>query len=298
MEKSKIVHASDIAKFLNAKLFGENIIIKNVTPILSLSSNCLSFVKKFDDVYIDIINSNSNSLIICTDQYKDKIKSTFIVSDNPRLDFLRVIREFFTQEHPKGIHPAANVHPESKIGRKVYIGANTFIDSQVSIGDNSIIEQNVVILGKVSIGKECVVKSNSVIGEEGFGFEYNKYGIPEHFPHIGTIEIGDSVWIGACSTIERATIDKTVISSNVKIDDLVQIGHNCLIGDNTLIMAGSIICGGVIIGKNCWIAPNTTIKEKIKIGNNSYTGLGTVVINNVHDNTTVVGNPAKKLEKI
>lgn len=297
MEKNKKIKASDIANFLNAKLFGKNILIENAVPIQSLSRNCLSFVKKFEDFYIDLINANRNSLIICKEQYKDKIKSSFIVSDNPRLDFLRVIREFFTSEHPIGVHPTANVHPDSKIGKKVYIGANTYIDSEVSIGDNTIIKHNVVILGKVSLGKGCVVKSNSVIGAEGFGFEYNKYGIPEHFSHIGSIEIGDNVWIGACSTIERATIDKTIISSNAKIDDLVQIGHNCFINNNTLIMAGTIICGGVIIGRNCWIAPNTSIKEKLKLGDNAYTGLGAVVINDVPNNTIVVGNPAKKIKK-
>jgi len=297
MGKNDKVKASDIANFLNAKLFGKNINIENAVPIHSLSPNSLSFVKKFEDSYINLINENHNSLIICNEEYKDKIKSSFIISDNPRLDFLRVIKEFFTSEHDTGIHPTANVHPDSKIGKKVFIGAHVNIGPEVSIGDNTIIEHNVVIMGKVIFGKGCVVKSNSVIGAEGFGFEYNEYGIPEHFPHIGSIEIGDNVWIGACSTIERATIDRTIISSNVKIDDLVQVGHNCFIGNNTLIMAGSIICGGAKIGSNCWIAPNTSIKEKLKLGDNAFTGLGAVVINDVPNNTKMVGNPAKELKK-
>jgi len=297
MENIRRIMASDIANFLNAKLFGKNLLIKRALPLHSLSNNCLSFVKKYENASVDIINKCQNSLIICSNEYKDKIYSSYIVSDKPRFDFLCVIREFFSSVPPRGVHSTAKVHPNSNMGKNIYIGANTYIDSEVSIGDNTIVEHNVVITGIVSLGKNCIVKSNSVIGAEGFGFEYNEYGIPEHFPHIGSIEIGDNVWIGACCTIERATIDKTIISSNVKIDDLVQIGHNCCIGDNTLIMAGSIICGGVIIGRNCWIAPNTSIKEKLKLGNNAYTGLGAVIINDVPNNAIVVGNPAKIMKK-
>lgn len=295
-EKEKI-KASDIANFLNAKLFGKDLSIESVTPIHLLSPNSLSFARKFDDEYVAFINGNIDSLIICMPEYEGKIESSFIISDNPRLDFLHVIREFFSSEQAAGIHTTANVHPDSKIGENVFIGANTYIGPKVSVGDNTVINHNVVIIGKTRIGKECVVKSNAVIGEEGFGFEYNEYGIPDHFPHIGSIEIEDNVWIGASSIVERATIDKTVIKANVKIDDLVQVGHNSIIGSNTLIMSGSVICGGAVIGRNCWIAPNTSIKEKVKVNDNAYVGLGAVVIDDVPANTVVVGNPARKLRE-
>lgn len=291
------IKASDIASFLNARLFGGDLVIENITPIHKLAPKSLSFASKFDEKYVAFINENPSSLIICTPEYEDRIESSFIVSDSPRLHFLHVIKEFFSSEQAPGIHPTANIHPDAEIGENVFIGANAYIGPEVTIGDNTIIKHNVVIIGRTRIGRDCVIKSNAVIGEEGFGFEYNEYGVPDHFPHIGSIEIGDNVWIGACSTVERATIDKTIIKSNVKIDDLVQVGHNTTIGRSTLIMAGSIICGGAMIGQNCWIAPNTSVKEKVKVSDNAYVGLGAVVINDIPTNTVVVGNPAKKLRK-
>jgi UDP-3-O-[3-hydroxymyristoyl] glucosamine N-acyltransferase len=295
MDNNKQVKASEIAEFLGAKLFGNDIVIKNVIPISTLAEYSLSFAKKFDVKFMDIINQNPNSLIICTDDYKDKINSSYIISDNPRLDFLRVIEEFFAQKRPIGIDQSAKIDPQAKLGKDIFIGSNSVIGPEVTIGDETSIHHNVVILGNVTIGKRCVIKSGAILGEEGFGFEYNEYGVPEHFPHIGSIEIGDEVWIGAGSTVERATIDKTIIKSNVKVDDLVQVGHNCIIEENTLIMAGAVICGGATVGRNCWIAPNSSIKEKVRLEDNVLVGLGAVVIEDVPSKTVVVGNPAKKL---
>lgn len=297
MLDEKKIKASDVARFLNAKLFGDDVEIKNIKPIHKLVPNSLSFAKKFNQKYVAYINENPSALIICATEYEGQIESSYIVSDRPRLDFLHVIKEFFSTKQAPGIHPTANIHPDAEIGENIYIGANSYIGPEVSVGNNTIIKHNVVIIGKTEIGNNCVIKSNAVIGEEGFGFEYNEYGVPDHFPHIGSIEIRDNVWIGAGSTVECATIDKTIIKSNVKIDDLVQIGHNTTIGASTLIMAGSIICGGAEIGRSCWIAPNTSVKEKVKVHDNAYVGLGSVVINDIPANTVAVGNPARELRK-
>jgi len=297
MTKPKAVKSSAIARFLGAKLFGKDLVIEGAAPIHALRPGCLSFVKKFDEAMVGAINENPDVLIIGPEPYKDRIRCSYLISDNPRLDFLRVIREFFAPAAAPEVHETAIIHPKAKLGKNVSVGAHTLIGPEVTIGDGTRIDHHVVFQGKVTMGKAGVVKSNAVIGGEGFGFEYNEYGVPEHFPHIGSIEIGDNVWIGACSTIERATLHKTVIGPNVKIDDLVQVGHNTQIGANTLVMAGSIICGGAAIGRNCWIAPNTTIKEKLKLSDNVTTGLGSVVINDVPANTVVAGNPARKLRR-
>lgn len=295
MQKTPVVKSSAIADFLGAKLFGKNIAIEKITPINMLEKNSLSFARKFDDDYVKAINSCPVSLIICADEYKDKLKSAYIISDNPGLDFLRTVNKFFVPPAKIGIDKTAKVDPAAKIGKDVSIGTNVVIGPQVSIGNGTSIQHNVVIVGQVKIGSMCVIKSNAVIGEEGFGFEYSEFGVPEHFPHIGSIEIGNNVWVGAGSTIERAHIHKTIIKNNVKIDDLVQVGHNCVIGENSLITSGTVLCGAAVVGKNCWIAPNSSIKERVKIGDNVLVGLGAVVIKDVPAKTVVVGNPAKKL---
>jgi UDP-3-O-[3-hydroxymyristoyl] glucosamine N-acyltransferase len=297
MESRIEVSAAEVARFLNARLFGQDILIEAVKPIHALVPGALSFASTCDEETVSLINACPISLIVCSPEYKDRIQASFVVSDQPRLDFLRVIARFFAPPSPKGVSPSAQIDPAARIGVGVSVGAHSVIGPEVTIGDGTIILENVVLAGKVSVGERCVVKSNSVVGEEGFGFAYNEFGVPEHFPHIGSVEIGSDVWIGACSTVERATIDRTVIGSNCKIDDLVQIGHNCQVGEKSLVMAGSIICGGAILGKGCWIAPNTTVKEKVRLGDRAYTGLGAVVIRDVPDNTVVVGNPARPLRR-
>jgi len=296
MKKNRIM-ASDIAGFLGAKLFGEDLEVLSVCPIDQVESNTLTFARQYKVEYAAEINKNPLSLIICNEEYMDKIRASYIVSDNPRLDFLRVIEHFFAEKEDIQMDKSARIHPEATLGKDLSIGAFSVIGPQVVIGDGGRIGNNVVIIGKVKIGNGCVIKSNAVIGEDGFGFEYSHFGIPQHFPHIGSVEIGNNVFIGSCSTVERATIAKTIIADNVKIDDLVQIGHNSTIDDNSLIMAGSIICGGAFVGKRCWIAPNSTIKEKVRVNDNVKIGLGSVVIRDVPEKSTWAGNPAKEIKK-
>ena len=111
------------------------------------------------------------------------------------------------------------------------------------------------------------------------------------------IHIGNNVFIGANTTIEIGTIGITIIEDNVKVDDLVQIGHNSSTGMNTLITVGSILCGGVVVEENCYVAPNVTIREKVHVARNSFLGMGTVVIRDVDAGSTIIGNPGRLLIK-
>lgn len=140
-----------------------------------------------------------------------------------------------------------------------------------------------------------LIGENVVIGTKGFGYERDENGVPQQFPHIGRVIIGDNVEIGDNTIINRGTIGDTVIGDNVKIDGQVFIAHNCKIGDNTMIAACAQLSGHVEVGKNCWIAPNVSIIQKVKIGDNCCIGIGSVVLHDVPANTVVCGNPAKFL---
>lgn len=145
-------------------------------------------------------------------------------------------------------------------------------------------------------GKNCKIKPGAVIGYEGFGFERHPDGTPFRIPHIGKVVIGDNVEIGANTVIARGTVGDTIIGNNVKIDDCVFIAHNCQIGENTLVIAGAVICGSVTIGKNCWIGAGCRIKEKVTIGDGAIIGIGAVVIKDVPAGATVAGMKAQSLE--
>lgn len=149
---------------------------------------------------------------------------------------------------------------------------------------------------KIKIGNNTFICSTSKIGNEGFGFEPDETGQLIYFPHFMGVEIGENVRIGSYSCIDRGNLKNTKIGNGTKIDNLVHIGHNVEVGENCLIVAGSIICGSVKINDNCFIGANSVIKEHLEIGKNSKVGMGSVVTKNIPPNEIWAGNPAKKIE--
>jgi UDP-3-O-[3-hydroxymyristoyl] glucosamine N-acyltransferase len=289
--------SKEIAEFLGKTLVGEDSEIITFSSLLKVEDCSLLFANKFSSQNVELLNSLINILAIVSEEYQGKLIIPHIISVNPRLDYLRVVSKFFVSKSiPTGIHPRAIVEQGSEVGEGTAVGANAYIGPEVKIGSNCIIMPNVSIYGKVKIGDGCYIEPGAVIGGEGFGFEYNEKNEPEHFPHTGGIIIGDNVYIGSNSTIDRATIDVTIIEDNVKIDNLVHIAHNCVVGRNTLMTGCSTISGGVKVGENCWIAPNSTVYQQLKIGAGSRVGIGAVVIRNVKPGKTVFGNPSDVIE--
>jgi UDP-3-O-[3-hydroxymyristoyl] glucosamine N-acyltransferase len=150
----------------------------------------------------------------------------------------------------------------------------------------------------VIIGANFKQGSNVTIGGDGFGYEKNEHGEYEFFPHFGDVYIGDNVSVGSNTCIDRGAVEHTQIGNGTKIDNLVHIAHAVKIGDNCLIVAGSVICGSVKIGEGTYIGANVTIREHLTIGNSAYIGMGSVVTKNVGDNEMWYGNPAKFIKKI
>ncbi len=292
--------SSLIAEFLGKKLNGPDIDIVHYSTLSNSQAHTVVFAKKFEEQYIRSLNLAGKELLaIVTPEYRDRLSCSYILSENPRLDYLKTIEEFFfTEDRQTGVHLTAVIEEGAVLGENVYIGANCYIGEKVTVGRNTRIYPNVVIMGETTIGEDCYIKSGTVIGQPGFGFEKDTNGIPVHFPHMGKVLIGDHVYIGAATTIDRATLEATVIGNHVKIDNLVHIAHNVVIEDASYIIAGTILGGGVHVGKDCWIAPNVTVKQQLRIGNGSLIGLGAVVVKEVNENTVVAGNPAKFLKNI
>ncbi len=154
-----------------------------------------------------------------------------------------------------------------------------------------------VPLVRVSLGQNTKVCDTAKLGNDGFGFEPDENGDLVFFPHFGNVIIGDNVRIGSHVCVDRGNLHDTVIKNGVKIDNLVHIAHNVNVGENTLVVAGSVICGSVKVGKNCFIGANSTIKEHLVIGNNVIIGMGSVVTKDIPDGEIWAGNPAKFLKK-
>lgn len=220
-----------------------------------------------------------------------------LVSENPRRDFGRAVSEFFLARQEPTISSSAQIDTTSVIGEGVSIGHNVVIESEVVIGDYTVIGHNTTILSRTKIGNQCVIGSNTVLGSLGFGFEQDESGEWVRLPHIGNVVIEDHVEIGSSTVIARGTITETRLCRNCKIDDNVFIAHNVLVGENSVVIANAEVSGSVVIGKDCWVGPASTIIQGMRIGSNSLIGIGSVVIKDVEENDVVAGNPAKFLRK-
>ena len=182
-----------------------------------------------------------------------------------------------------------------KIGKNSQIGANTVIEHDVQIGDNCIIGSTVIIKNSL-IDKRVVIQDNCKIGQKGFGFLPNK-GKNFKFPHFGKVVINSDVEIASGCTIDRGSIDDTVIGKNTYIDNQVHIAHNVKIGEDCMIAGQVGFAGSSTIGNNVSIGGQAGISGHLKIGNNVKIGGGSGVVKDVEDNQVVMGYPAVPLKE-
>ncbi|MBK9222913.1 MAG: UDP-3-O-(3-hydroxymyristoyl)glucosamine N-acyltransferase [Saprospiraceae bacterium] len=242
-----------------------------------------------------LIDENQCKVFICSEQeeFREMKDKVIILVDNPRLRFLQLVRQLFVKPITYGIHPTAIIHEEAQISSKVYIGPNCIIGKCI-IGDDVVIYGNCYLFDDVQIGNHTTIMPNSTIGGIGFGYERNADSEFELFPHLGGVIIEDHVDIGANTCIDRGTLGNTIIKSGTKIDNLVHIAHNVVIGKNCAVIALAMIGGSTVIGDNCWVAPASTLRDGIKIGTGSTIGIGALVLKEIPDNETWIGVPAKK----
>ncbi|MFZ4455546.1 MAG: UDP-3-O-(3-hydroxymyristoyl)glucosamine N-acyltransferase [Bacteroidales bacterium] len=208
-----------------------------------------------------------------------------------------------------GIEPMTFISESATIGQSIYVGAfsyicdnakigdgvqihpQSYIGEDVTIGDNTLIYPGVKIYAGCVVGKNCIIHSGAVIGADGFGFapEGETY---KKIPQMGNVIIEDNVEIGANTTIDRATLGSTIIREGVKLDNLVQIGHNVELGNNTVMAAQSGVAGSSKIGKNCMFGGQVGINGHITIGDKVQVGGQSGVSNNQDDNQVLMGTPA------
>ncbi len=286
----------------NAKVIGkkENVYFTKISSIDRVDSETLDWINPTRKDKQEIFNNSKAMIIICDNSIEiddNKINGKcIIIVDNPKLIFLRIANKLFTQFIKPEIHPTSFITEEAQIGDNTYIGPFTFVGKS-KIGNNTIIYGNCHIYDNVVIGDNVIIHAGTVIGADGFGYVRNENDEFEKFPHVAGVIIENNVEIGSNTSIDRGSLTDTIIKEGAKIDNLVHIAHNVIIGKHTAVIANSMIGGSTKIGDYSWIAPTASLKEQLKIGNRVVIGVAAVVTKNVPDNETWTGSPARPMNE-
>jgi len=188
------------------------------------------------------------------------------------------------------IHPMVYVGEGAALGDDVTLFSGVFLGDRVRVGDRTVIYPNVTIMHDCVIGSEVIIHAGSVIGSDGFGFVRDG-SVNVKIPQVGIVQVDDQVEIGANNCIDRATLGKTWIKRGVKTDNLVQIAHNVVIGEDTVVVAQNGIAGSVEIGREVVLGGQVGISDHLKIGDRAMIGSGSRVFKSVSPGDVVSGNP-------
>lgn len=280
--------------------------ISDIRPIDEAGENDLTFIA--NPKYFPMLKTTGAAAILVPPGTVAPEKN-LIVLDNPYVAFGKLLALFHPVEHgPAGISPAAFIEDGASISDQatvfpgVFIGRGAgvakgavlypgvFIGRNASVGEDSVLYANVSVYHHCVIGKRVILHAGVVIGGDGFGFSSPGAG-NEKIPQVGIVQIDDDVELGANTTVDRATMGKTWIQRNVKIDNLVQVAHNVVIGENTVIAAQTGISGSTKIGRSVIMGGQVGIVGHISIGDRAMIGASSNIHRNVPEGQVGGGTP-------
>jgi UDP-3-O-[3-hydroxymyristoyl] glucosamine N-acyltransferase len=301
------VSLSTIVSFVSGRYDGPDTTITGVAPLSEAGEGQISFLSN-PKYAPQLATTRAAAVLVANDLPGDS--PNWIRVANPYYAMARVVGEFFAQRPaPKGVSPHAAIASTAKVGRNVAVGAFTSIGDDVVLGDDVIVYPNVTIEAGTSIGdgtvvypqvsiynasrigRRCIIHSGVVIGSDGYGFA-TEGGRHYKIPQVGIVRIEDDVEIGAGTTIDRAALGETVIGEGTKIDNLVQIGHNVRVGKHCFLVSQVGIAGSTELGDYVAVAGQSGFAGHLKIGNRVQVAAKSAVLEDVPDDTKVMGIPA------
>lgn len=311
---SKSLKLEEIAALVGGELVGDpKVVITGVAGIKEAKSGDITFVS--NPKYLPLLEETQAGAVITSKEVSSK-KKPLVRTSNPSQAFTQIISAFMPAEISarSGIHAAALVHSSARIGKGSYVGPYSVIEENVVIGEGSVIESqvfvgrdstigkathlypNVTIREKTEIGDRVIIHSGAVIGSDGFGYE-TVNGAHFKIPQIGSVLIEEDVEIGANVCIDRGRFQKTIIQKGTKIDNLVQIAHNVVVGPNCLLISQAGISGSTNVGEGTIIAGQAGLVGHIEVGKRCIVGAGAGVTKSVPDDNIVLGSPAKPISE-
>ena len=305
--------AEMIAQLLNGTVEGDpGTKVYTIAKIEEGQQGSLSFLS--NPKYEHYLYTTGSSAVLVRNDFKParEVKATLIRVEDPYQSIAKLLA-IYQQAKPakKGIHPSAVIDESASLGENIYVGAlavisenavvgegssihaQSFIGEGVRIGKNCILYPGVKVYENCIIGDNCIIHAGAVIGADGFGFAPANDSDFVKIPQIGNVVVEDNVEIGANTCIDRATMGSTIIQRGVKLDNLVQIGHNVVIGENTVIAGQTGIAGSARIGRNCMLGGQVGIVGHLSVADGCRIGAQTGIIGPVkEENSAIFGTPA------
>ena len=289
----------DLVNLLGCEIKGDLSLeyVSGLAPFFQAQEENVTFAS--DEKFLKKLNETKAKVILVPDIPLPNIgKMYLVVKENPRTLMPKLLNFFKRETKPfeKMIEDSSKIGKNVRLAPNVYIGHDTIIGDNVviypnvTIGEGTIIYSNVTVREFCKIGKNCVIQPGAVIGSDGFGF-VKVNGNNTKIDQIGSVIIEDNVEIGANTTVDRGAIGDTIIKKYTKIDNLVQIAHNDIIGENCLIISQVGIAGSVEVGNNTTLAGQVGVAGHLKIGNNVVIAAKSGVAGNVADNQILSGYP-------
>ncbi len=304
--------AKQIAQLIEGRIEGdENAVVKTFAKIEEGVPEAISFLS--NPKYTHYIYDTKSSVVLINDDVElEKPVTTTLIRVKNAYECMAKLLQAYESMKPKkiGIHPTAYISESASVGKDVFVGAfacigddsvigdgtqiypHTVIGDGVTIGEQTTIYPNVTIYQGCKIGNNVTIHAGAVIGADGFGFAPNQEGY-DKIPQIGIVIIEDNVEIGANTCIDRSTMGQTVIHKGVKLDNLIQVAHNCEIGENTVMSAQAGLAGTTKIGAWCMVGGQAGFSGHIHVADRTFVGAQCGVIKNTKGGgESLIGSPA------
>jgi UDP-3-O-[3-hydroxymyristoyl] glucosamine N-acyltransferase len=308
-ERRDATSLADLADLVGGCVSGDpSTVISGVAPLDTAEPGQISFLA--NPKYQEQLSGCRASAIIVHQSLQGSVDTPLLLVENPYLAFAKTLTYFaMPPQGGLGVQDGAHVHPDAIIGENVtiapgcvisagatvgkgtYLHPNVVIGYDAVLGEDCLLHANVTVREKCVLGSRVVVQPGAVIGSDGFGFAPDGQGYYK-IPQVGHVVIGDDVEIGSCSCIDRGTLGVTRIARGVKIDNLVQIGHNVQIGEDSLLVSQVGISGSAVIGRHCTFGGQAATAGHVRIGDNVTLAARGGITNNVESNQSLAGLPA------
>ncbi len=304
--------AKQIADLIQGRVEGnENATVRTFAKIEEGTEGAISFLS--NPKYTHYIYDTKSSVVLINEdvELEKPVSCTLIRVKNAYECVAKLLQIYDSMKPTKtGIDPLASISPKAKVGENVYVGpfavigdgavvgngtqiyAHTVIGEGVQVGEKCLLYPHVTIYQGCKLGNNVTIHAGSVIGADGFGFAPNTEGY-DKIPQIGIVVIEDNVEIGANTCVDRSTMGQTIIRKGVKLDNLIQVAHNCEIGENTVMSAQVGLAGSTKIGAWCMVGGQAGFAGHIQVADKTFVGAQCGVISNTKgDGEQLIGSPA------